>query len=99
MKALHILKLSAVPDTAEKNRGEGTTVDDKGKPLQPQEGTSDGGSKSDKKRSIEEAKIVDEGPLPTLPLKRARTAYFIFADDKREEVKKKNPGEGVAIIA
>lgn len=52
-----------------------------------------------KKRSIEEAKIVDEGPLPTLPLKRARTAYFIFADDKREEVKKKNPGEGVAIIA
>lgn len=30
----------------------------------------------------------DDGePLPTLPLKRARTAYFIFADEKRDEVK------------
>lgn len=43
---------------------------------------------SDKKRAIEETK-VDEEPLPTLPVKRARTAYFIFADEKREEVKQK----------
>jgi hypothetical protein len=26
--------------------------------------------------------------LPTRPLKRARTAYFIFADDKRPEIQK-----------
>lgn len=32
---------------------------------------------------------IDEGPLPTLPLKRARTPYFIFSDEKREEVKQK----------
>ena len=37
----------------------------------------------DRKRSIED----NEEPLPTLPLKRARTAYFIFAEEKREEVK------------
>lgn len=38
-------------------------------------------------------------PLPTLPLKRARTAYFIFAQDKREELKQKYQGEGVAAIS
>eukprot|EP00571_Detonula_confervacea_P016346 CAMPEP_0172301350 /NCGR_PEP_ID=MMETSP1058-20130122/3257_1 /TAXON_ID=83371 /ORGANISM="Detonula confervacea, Strain CCMP 353" /LENGTH=352 /DNA_ID=CAMNT_0013011425 /DNA_START=64 /DNA_END=1122 /DNA_ORIENTATION=- len=88
-------------DTAEKKQDAGAAADDNGKSSHPQEGTSDGdgGSKSDKKRSIEEAKIVDDEPLPTLPLKRARTAYFIFADDKRGEVKKKHQGEGVATIA
>ncbi|KAL7539999.1 hypothetical protein ACHAXR_009787 [Thalassiosira sp. AJA248-18] len=55
---------------------------------------------SEKKRSIDEVKsTVDDEPLPTLPLKRARTAYFIFADDKRETVKQKHQGEGVAVIA
>eukprot|EP00579_Thalassiosira_antarctica_P011071 CAMPEP_0201910704 /NCGR_PEP_ID=MMETSP0903-20130614/1979_1 /ASSEMBLY_ACC=CAM_ASM_000552 /TAXON_ID=420261 /ORGANISM="Thalassiosira antarctica, Strain CCMP982" /LENGTH=319 /DNA_ID=CAMNT_0048445375 /DNA_START=44 /DNA_END=1003 /DNA_ORIENTATION=+ len=64
------------------------------------EASSTSESKSDsKKRSIEEAAKVDDEPLPTLPLKRARTAYFIFADDKREEVKQKHQGEGVATIA
>ena len=38
-------------------------------------------------------------PLPTLPLKKARTAYFIFAQDKREELKKKFQGEGVAALS
>ena len=62
-----------------------------------QEGTSptksiDGAPSDDKKRSIDEVtKEVPthdkDGPLPTLPLKRARTAYFIFADAKRPEVK------------
>ena len=46
---------------------------------------------SDKKRSLEEnnegTAPIDEGPMPTLPLKKARTAYFIFADEKREELK------------
>lgn len=28
-------------------------------------------------------------PLPVRPIKRARTAYFIFADEKREEIKAK----------
>ena len=51
---------------------------------------------NDKKRTIDESNVVaanelgedddDEGPLPNLPLKRARTAYFIFADEKRRDV-------------
>eukprot|EP00804_Cyclotella_cryptica_P023988 CCRYP_010086-RA/>CCRYP_010086-RA protein AED:0.19 eAED:0.19 QI:29/1/1/1/1/1/2/1027/309 len=38
-------------------------------------------------------------PMPTLPLKKARTAYFIFADEKREELKQVHKGEGVAALA
>ena len=41
----------------------------------------------------------NDEPLPTLPLKKARTAYFIFAQDKREELKQKYQGEGVAAIS
>lgn len=47
---------------------------------------------NDKKRTIDESVVDDkceeddEGPLPNLPLKRARTAYFIFADEKRRDV-------------
>ena len=43
-----------------------------------------------KKRTLEERSDdapVDDEPMPTLPLKKARTAYFIFADEKREELK------------
>jgi hypothetical protein len=45
-----------------------------------------------KKRAIDESVVDDkceeddEGPLPNLPLKRARTAYFVFADEKRRDV-------------
>lgn len=45
---------------------------------------------ADKKRALEGDDVSpgDENePLPTLPLKKARTAYFIFADEKREELK------------
>ena len=41
----------------------------------------------------------DNTPLPTLPLKKGRTAYFIFANDKREELKQKYQGEGVAALS
>jgi hypothetical protein len=45
----------------------------------------------DKKRPFEDkaedTANVDDEPMPTLPLKKARTAYFIFADEKREELK------------
>ncbi len=44
-------------------------------------------SSESKKRSSEDDSVDDDEPLPTLPLKRARTAYFIFADEKRDEVK------------
>ena len=37
--------------------------------------------------------------LPTLPLKKARTAFFIFTDQRREEVKRRHPGEGIGGIA
>jgi hypothetical protein len=44
----------------------------------------------DKKRSIvddDDPEKTDEyGPLPSFPLKRSRTAYFIFADEKRKGV-------------
>ncbi|KAL9185232.1 hypothetical protein ACHAXT_003009 [Thalassiosira profunda] len=56
-------------------------------------------AKSGEKRPAEETKGADDEPLPTLPLKRARTAYFIFADAKREEVREKHKGEGVAGMA
>mmetsp|Transcript_3587 Transcript_3587/g.6185 ORF Transcript_3587/g.6185 Transcript_3587/m.6185 type:complete len:365 (+) Transcript_3587:10-1104(+) len=41
----------------------------------------------------------DNTPLPTLPLKKGRTAYFLFANDKREELKQKYQGEGVAALS
>jgi hypothetical protein len=44
----------------------------------------------DKKRPIEdrsEGAAADDEPMPTLPLKKTRTAYFIFADEKREKLK------------
>mmetsp|Transcript_16855 Transcript_16855/g.32102 ORF Transcript_16855/g.32102 Transcript_16855/m.32102 type:complete len:339 (-) Transcript_16855:113-1129(-) len=61
-------------------------------------------TESGKKRTSEESvdakgETADEEPLPTLPLKKARTAYFIFADEKREELKQLHKGEGVAAIA
>ncbi|KAL3768861.1 hypothetical protein ACHAWO_013147 [Cyclotella atomus] len=43
-----------------------------------------------KRRSIGEKSedaAADDEPMPTLPLKKARTAYFIFADEKREMLK------------
>jgi len=46
----------------------------------------DNGPESERKRSIDDAECDDHGPLPTFPLKRARTAYFIFADEKRKAV-------------
>ncbi len=47
----------------------------------------DGPESERRKRSIDDAAECDEhGPLPTFPLKRARTAYFIFADEKRKAV-------------
>lgn len=62
-------------------------------------------SSETKKRPAESSSSSDaptpsnDSPLPTLPLKKARTAYFIFAQDKREELKQKYQGEGVAAIS
>lgn len=57
-----------------------------------------------KNDSQEESK--DEGkankvppPLPPRPVKRARTAYFIFMDEKRPQVQAQHQGEGVAAVA
>ena len=36
--------------------------------------------------------------VPKRPVKRARTAYFVFADERRPEVQKQHVGEGVAAI-
>ncbi|KAL3811991.1 hypothetical protein ACHAXA_009609 [Cyclostephanos tholiformis] len=55
---------------------------------------------TEKKRSIDDDAESDEfGPLPTLPLKRARVPYFIFADEKRKEVTQEHQGEGVVAVA
>ena len=65
--------------------GNDESADGEKKPAEDVQSTTDGEAAediSDKKRPAE-----DDEPLPTLPLKRARTAYFIFADDKRQEVK------------
>ncbi|EJK62520.1 hypothetical protein THAOC_16864 [Thalassiosira oceanica] len=61
----------------------------------PKTKADEGGGSGGQKRPAED----DLGPLPELPLKRARTAYFIFADEKRDDVKKENPGGGVAVVA
>lgn len=42
---------------------------------------------ADDSKENEEPK--EYAPLPVRPIKRARTAYFIFADEKREEIKAK----------
>ena len=66
---------------------------------------NDGTSSPSKKRPASDAPTTttnnddDNEPLPTLPLKKARTAYFIFAQDKREELKQKYQGEGVAALS
>jgi hypothetical protein len=36
--------------------------------------------------SIDEEEEEETTTLPARPIKRARTAYFIFADDKRAEI-------------
>jgi histone H3/H4 len=40
-------------------------------------------------------------PAPRLcrPIQKARTAYFIFADEKRAEIAARHPGEGVGAVA
>ncbi len=65
---------------------------------------NDGTSRPSKKRPASDAPTTtanddNNEPLPTLPLKKARTAYFIFAQDKREELKQKYQGEGVAALS
>ena len=55
----------------------------------PEGGTTLTGT-PDKKRHLEgeaDTTLTDDEPMPTLPLKKARTAYFIFADEKRDELK------------
>jgi hypothetical protein len=60
--------------------------------LPPSDESSSTDNNNDKKRTIDESVVDDkcdeddDGPLPNLPLKRARTAYFIFADEKRRDV-------------
>ena len=61
-----------------------TTVDEKVTGDSPSKADGNLSPDSRKRSSNEEE---EEEPLPTLPLKRARTAYFIFADEKRDEVK------------
>ncbi|VEU35646.1 unnamed protein product [Pseudo-nitzschia multistriata] len=41
----------------------------------------------------------DAAPVAVRPLKRARTAYFIFADEQRPSIQKEHPGETVAVQA
>ena len=65
----------------------------------PEEPAGEPKTKSDEGGGQKRPAEDDLGPLPELPLKRARTAYFIFADEKRDEVKKENPGGGVAVVA
>ncbi|KAL7568541.1 hypothetical protein ACA910_002654 [Epithemia clementina (nom. ined.)] len=40
----------------------------------------------------------EEEAVPKRPVKRARTAFFIFADERRPEVQKQHAGTGVAAV-
>ena len=56
-------------------------------------------TKDDSADKDNETKDVEEpSSLPTRPIKRARTAYFIFADENRAAVQKAHPGGGVAVV-
>ena len=83
-----------------KDRGaeEGDKIDD-AETERPEEPAEDPKTKADEGGGQKRPAEDDLGPLPKLPLKRARTAYFIFADEKRNDVKDENPGGGVAVVA
>jgi len=85
---------SSINDTEKKN-GKGE------KPSTPKKKENDGAD--DKKESLGEKRPLGDdekqASVPRKPVKRARTAYFIFTDDRRPEVQKQHPGEGVAVVA
>eukprot|EP00980_Cylindrotheca_fusiformis_P002945 scaffold683_cov124-Cylindrotheca_fusiformis.AAC.14 len=62
--------------------------------------TTDGDDEEDsKKKKTQDDDAPAVAKLPPRPLKRARTAYFIFMDETRPEVQAQHPGEGVAAVA
>jgi hypothetical protein len=75
-------------DTGNDDAGDenaGSIIDMESVELMPEKMISS--DKTGKKRFVDDDAEFDEyGPLPTLPLKRARSAYFIFADEKRKGV-------------
>eukprot|EP00977_Amphora_coffeiformis_P009736 scaffold2243_cov165-Amphora_coffeaeformis.AAC.16 len=90
-------KAKAMDTTTEADAKEEDAVK-KTPPKAPTETSSP--KKEEESDSKQEAK-VDEDTKATMhrPIKRARTAYFIFAEDKRPQLQKEHPGEGVAVIA
>ncbi len=68
-------------DSKEQNDGDSIEI-------MPSSPGTESGKKRISKGSVDaKGEDMDEEPLPRLPLKKARTAYFIFADEKREELK------------
>ena len=49
--------------------------------------------------SEQPSKRAAAAPLPSRPVKRARTAYFIFSEERRPQVQAQHVGQGVAVVA
>ncbi|KAG7353151.1 HMG high mobility group box-containing protein [Nitzschia inconspicua] len=54
---------------------------------------------SDNDLNDDKRKAAALAALPPRPVKRSRTAYFIFVDENRAKIQSEHPGEGVAFIA
>eukprot|EP00594_Rhizosolenia_setigera_P018783 CAMPEP_0178963680 /NCGR_PEP_ID=MMETSP0789-20121207/15177_1 /TAXON_ID=3005 /ORGANISM="Rhizosolenia setigera, Strain CCMP 1694" /LENGTH=369 /DNA_ID=CAMNT_0020648213 /DNA_START=86 /DNA_END=1195 /DNA_ORIENTATION=+ len=67
-------------------------------PLPDNKNKEEGNEPSSKPQSIT-ATATATASITKSKIKKARTAYFIFAHEKRPELIKKHPGEGVAALA
>jgi len=93
-------KDAAAYKTVGKNQKEEEESNDKEEAADQEEAETDEPEHSAEKENEDEtAADAAAAAIPLRPIKRARTAYFIFADDKRAEVQKQHPGEGVAVVA
>jgi DNA-directed RNA polymerase I subunit RPA43 len=83
-------------DTPEDNKERKEDKDNETEPATETETAQD----EAKQETTEHEKANKEPPpLPPRPVKRARTAYFIFTDEKRPQVQAQHQGEGVAAVA
>jgi hypothetical protein len=85
------LKPAAKLDGNEGEKEESNDQNDEEEEDEEEDDTKPEAKEDDDDEEDEAGKENDEPKttLPLRPIKRARTAYFIFADDKREEIKAK----------
>jgi len=86
-----------VGDNTDASNHSETSNNNKPATLKTDKSTTDG-SQQEQPSSSSSSSLPNKPPPPR-PIKKARTAYFIFADEKRPELQAAHPGEGVAVVA